>query len=72
MGMTLCEAGFETLRDIQALDGAQGYYMNIVALAPTGEHAGFTTVPGKRYLYMTADMPEPMPAQRLELSAEMT
>lgn len=71
MGMTVRAAGFETLRDIQALDGAQGYYMNIVALSPTGEHAGFTTVPGKRYLYMTADMAEPLAAQRLELPAEV-
>lgn len=69
MGMSLCDAGLETLRDVQALDGALGYYMNIVALAPSGEHAGFTTVPGKRYLYMTAAMEEPAAVERLALPA---
>jgi beta-aspartyl-peptidase (threonine type) len=38
--------------------------MNIVALTPTGEHAGFTTVPGKQYLYMNAGMAEPALAER--------
>ncbi len=69
MGMSLCDAGLETLHDLQALQGAAGYYMNIVALAPSGEHAGFTTVPGKRYLYMTAAMDEPAAVERLQLPA---
>lgn len=59
MGMSLRDAGLETLRDLAALEGAAGYYMNIVALSPAGEHAGFTTIPGKRDLYMTAAMDEP-------------
>jgi beta-aspartyl-peptidase (threonine type) len=69
MGMSLSDAGLETLRDLEALDGALGYYMNIVALSPAGEHAGFTTIPGKRYLYMTAEMDEPAAAARLPLRA---
>ncbi len=70
MGMSLRDAGLETLCDLEALDGAMGYYMNIVALAPTGEHAGFTTIPGKRYLYMTAEMAEPEAVERTQLGAE--
>ena len=70
MGMSLRQAGLETLRDLAALDGAFGHYMNIVALTPAGEHAGFTTVPGKRYIYMTAEMDEPMAVERLQLVAE--
>ena len=41
--------------------------MNIVTLTPDGSHLGFTTVPGKKYLYVTADMDEPALADRLML-----
>lgn len=67
MGMSLREAGYETLRDLGALGGLPGQYMNIIALTPSGEHAGFTTVANKKYLYMSADMPEPMLNDRLML-----
>ena len=64
MGMSLHEAGLEALRDLQGLASREGQYMNIVALTPHGEHAGFTTVPGKNYLYMTAGMAAPVLAER--------
>ncbi|MBX3013502.1 MAG: N(4)-(beta-N-acetylglucosaminyl)-L-asparaginase [Caldilineaceae bacterium] len=71
-GMTLPDAGLEALRDLLDLDpdqpGAANRYMNIVALRPNGEHAGFTTVPGRRYLYLTAAMTEPVLADRTMLS----
>jgi hypothetical protein len=63
-GMSLLEAGREALRDLLALDAGEGQYMNIVALTPAGEHAGFTTVPGKQYLFQSADMDEPQSAPR--------
>ena len=68
MGMSLDEAGMEALRDLNGLNAAPGQYMNIVTLAPDGSHQGFTTVPGKKYLYVTADMDEPALADRLMLS----
>lgn len=64
MGMTLDAAGLETLRDLAALEAGPGQYMNIVALTPAGDHMGFTTVPGKQYLYMTGDMEAPASAPR--------
>jgi beta-aspartyl-peptidase (threonine type) len=64
MGMSLQEAGLETLRDLQGLTSRAGQYMNIVALTPGGEYAGFTTVSGKQYLYMTGDMDAPALAER--------
>ena len=67
MGMSLIDAGLEALRDLQVLDARAGQYMNIVAMAPDGSHAGFTTVPGKQYLYMTAAMAEPVLAERTAL-----
>ncbi|MEZ4556830.1 MAG: N(4)-(beta-N-acetylglucosaminyl)-L-asparaginase [Caldilineaceae bacterium] len=66
MGMSLREAGVETLRELAELHAPEGQYMNIVALRPDGEHAGFTTVPGKQYLYFSGDMDEPALAPRLQ------
>ncbi len=63
-GMTLRDAGREALRDLLALDAGAGQYMNIVAMTPDGEVAGFTTVPGKQYLYQRDDMVEPQLADR--------
>ncbi len=59
MGMSVQEAGRAALADLidMAYDGHHS--MNMVALTPSGEHAGFSTVEGKRYLYMRADMTEP-------------
>lgn len=59
MGMSLHDAGMEALRDLAALAYDGLHSMNIVALKPDGEHAGFSTMTGKRYLYMRADMREP-------------
>jgi beta-aspartyl-peptidase (threonine type) len=70
MGMSLEQAGLESLRDLSGLNAGPGQYMNIVTLAPDGSHLGFTTVPGKKYLYVTADMDEPALADRLMLREE--
>ena len=59
MGMSVQEAGFETLRDLQYMGSGPGQYMNIVALNPQGDHCGFTTVAGRNYLYFSADMDTP-------------
>lgn len=64
MGMTLVEAGLEALRDLRYMGSGPGQYMNIVALSPQGDHAGFTTVAGRRYLYFTAAMDEPALSDR--------
>jgi beta-aspartyl-peptidase (threonine type) len=70
MGMSLHEAGQEILRELADLNPPEGQYMNIVALRPDGEHAGFTTVPGKQYLYFTGEMDEPALALRTQLDGE--
>ena len=67
MGLSLIEAGLEALRDLQHLDSKPGQYMNIVALTPAGHHAGFTTVAGRRYLFMTGAMDAPEVADRTML-----
>jgi beta-aspartyl-peptidase (threonine type) len=70
-GMSLLEAGFEVLRDIAYLQHLPYQYMNIVALTPGGEHAGFTTVAGRSYLTMTGEMdaPELTPRTLLDIEA---
>ena len=70
MGMTLQEAGLEALRDLHYIFTEATQYMNIVTLTPQGEHSGFTTVPGKQYLYMTDAMDEPTLADRTRLATE--
>jgi beta-aspartyl-peptidase (threonine type) len=63
-GMSLIDAGREALRDLLALDTTAGQYMNIVAITSSGEVAGFTTVPGKQYLFQSEAMAEPQLADR--------
>jgi beta-aspartyl-peptidase (threonine type) len=67
MGLSLHEAGMEALRDLAMLGQSPGRYMNIVALTPRGEHAAFSTVPDKQYLFMTAEMDAPALAPRTTL-----
>ncbi len=72
MGMALDAAGKEALRDLGDLNrdedlSVPSRYMNLVALRPDGAHQGFTTVPGRRYLYFTATMTEPVLADRTML-----
>jgi beta-aspartyl-peptidase (threonine type) len=68
MSMSLLDAGLEALRDLHHIFTTPDHYMNIVALTPQGEVGGFTTVPGKLYLHMHAEMHEPMLAERTLLS----
>jgi len=70
MGMTLHAAGREALQDLHYIFTEPTQYMNIVALTPQGEHAGFTTVPGKQYMYMTNDMDAPSLAERTALAQQ--
>jgi beta-aspartyl-peptidase (threonine type) len=67
MGYSLREAGEEALRDLAFLGNEPGRYMNILALTPDGECEGFTTVPGKQYIYMKADMESPLLVDRRSL-----
>ncbi len=67
-GMTIRDAGLEALRDLYALDHAYDRRMNFVVLTPNGEHAGFTTVAGSQYLFMSASMDEPQLNARTPLA----
>lgn len=68
MGMSLDEAGRECLQDLTVLPQPPGRYLNIVALAPDGTHAGFSTVPDKRYLFFEESMSAPETCARQTLN----
>jgi len=65
MGMSLDEAGRECLTEIVQLKPRVGQYMNFVAMTPDGVHAGFSTMAGKKYLYYTEEMAEPVLGERV-------
>jgi L-asparaginase / beta-aspartyl-peptidase len=62
--MSLAEAGQECLAEIVQLSPRPGQYMNIVAMTPDGQHGGFSTMAGKKYLYYTGEMTEPVLGER--------
>lgn len=68
MGMSLAEAGNECLHELMHLPQVPGRYMNFVCLAPDGGHGGFSTVTGKRYLHISAEMDEPELLERRVVS----
>ena len=55
-GMTLVDAGTQAMRDLNDLGGDYLSVMNIVALDREGQPAGFTSMPGRTYIYQTAEM----------------
>ena len=60
MGQSLAEAGVATLCDLRVLAAPlPNQYIDVVALSPSGEHAGFSTVAGKQYLFQTGEMDAP-------------
>jgi beta-aspartyl-peptidase (threonine type) len=65
MGMSLDAAGRECLAEIERLSPRPGQYMNIVAMTPDGRHSGFSSTPGKKYLYYTGEMGEPTLGERV-------
>ncbi|MDP2872495.1 MAG: N(4)-(beta-N-acetylglucosaminyl)-L-asparaginase [Bacillota bacterium] len=65
MGLALAEAGREAFRDLDALVDPFAGSMNAVALAPDGSHAAFSNMPEATYIYMTAEMGEPVEAARI-------
>jgi beta-aspartyl-peptidase (threonine type) len=64
-GMSLEEALRTAMTDLRALDDPYASEMNIVALTPDGQPGAASTSLNKTYVYLTAEMDEPVEAQRL-------
>jgi beta-aspartyl-peptidase (threonine type) len=67
MGQPLLEAGRQAMVDLNDLGGDYLDDMNLVALDHDGQHAGFSSVPGKTYIYMTGDMNAPEETPRVHV-----
>jgi beta-aspartyl-peptidase (threonine type) len=64
MGLSLAEAGWQAMADLNDLGGHYRSQMHMVTLDRQGRHAGFSTEQGKTYLVMTDGMQEPEEATR--------
>jgi isoaspartyl peptidase/L-asparaginase-like protein (Ntn-hydrolase superfamily) len=69
-GLSLGEAGKQTMSDLNDLGGRYRSQMHIVALDRHGHHAGFSSEPDKTYLVMTDQMSEPLEVARIQVQVE--
>ena len=69
-GLSLSEAGKQSMSDLNDLGGRYRSQMHIVALDRHGHHAGFSTEPDKTYLVMTDQMSEPEEVTRTQVQVE--
>jgi L-asparaginase / beta-aspartyl-peptidase len=58
MGLSITEASERAMSDLRDLHGRFISVMNLVAIDKDGNHAGFSSVDGRSYIYQTPDMPE--------------
>ena len=58
MGLNLAEACERAMVDLRDLDGRFISVMNLIALDKDGNHAGYSSVDGRSYIYQTPDMPD--------------
>jgi beta-aspartyl-peptidase (threonine type) len=64
MGLSVAEAGERAMQDLNDLGGRFLSTMNLIAVDNDGNHTGYTNVPGRTYIYQTADMPECVELER--------
>ena len=70
-GLALEEACRQTMLDLNDLGGPYLSVMNFIALDANGNHAGFSNVERRTYVYMTPDMAEPEQVPRTVVPTEM-
>ena len=58
MGQNLAEASEQAMKDLRDLDGRFISVMNLIALDKDGNHAGYSSVSGRTYIYQTPNMPD--------------
>lgn len=58
MGLSVTEASQRSMTDLRDLDGRFISVMNLIAIDKDGNHAGFSSVDGRSYIYQTPDMPD--------------
>ena len=63
-GMSVVAAGQQAMEDLNDLGGQFLSTMSLIAMDRHGNHAGYTNIPGRTYIYQTADMPEYVELER--------
>jgi beta-aspartyl-peptidase (threonine type) len=59
MGLSLEEAGFKAMEDLNALGGHYLAAMSFIVVDRDGGHAGFSNTPDRTYIFQTDQMDEP-------------
>ncbi|MAU02019.1 MAG: asparaginase [Anaerolineaceae bacterium] len=57
MGLSVAEASERAMVDLRDLHGRFISVMNLIAIDKDGNHAGYSSVDGRTYIYQTPDMP---------------
>ena len=57
MGLSVIEAGKRAMEDLNDLGGQYLDRMNLIAMDKDGNHTGYSSTPGRTYIYQTSDMP---------------
>ena len=70
-GLPVKEAGRQAMLDLNDLGGRYLSVMNFVLLDPQGNHAGFSNIEGRTYIFMTGNMAEPEESPRVVVPTQM-
>jgi len=65
MGLNVVAAGQRAMEDLNDLGGQFLSTMNLIAMDESGNHVGYTNIPGRTYIYQTADMPQHVEIERI-------
>ena len=65
MGLNVVAAGQRAMEDLNDLGGQFLSTMNLIAMDENGNHVGYTNIPGRTYIYQTADMPQHVEIERI-------
>ena len=64
-GLSLANAGRQAMEDLDDLGGRYISRMSFIAMGRAGNHAGFSSAQDQTYVYLTAEMDEPVKAPRI-------
>ena len=67
LGLSLAKAGKQGMEDLNDLGGHYLSRMNFIAMDAHGQHSGFSNTEGQTYIYMNADMAEPIEIPRVHI-----
>ena len=69
--MTLADAMTTALADLRDLDDPLAGHIAVIALSPSGEHAGYSYREGEHYVYLDDAMAEPDTADMVQMRLQL-